>query len=116
MSLPFMLVAAADSAPSVANLVFTSAVYALIGYGLARLRWWAALPLLVFLAITLSATFKRWDDFRAAGAFPPDLPTNYRAYHVMATVVAAAIIILGMRSPRWSRRSRDPVDTLPPVG
>jgi hypothetical protein len=60
----------ARSLPSISSLVITSACYALIGYALARLRWWAGMPCLLFLALTLSATFERLDDYQARGPLP----------------------------------------------
>jgi hypothetical protein len=91
------------------------AFYAVLGYALARLRWWAGLPVLLFLALTISATFKRLDDFRAMGPLPPAFTPNYLAYHGLATAVAATIIVLGMRKQRQARRPPEPVKILPPA-
>ena len=95
-----MMIADSASLPSISNLVITSACYALIGYALARLRWWAGMPCLLFLALTISATFKRLDDYRAPGPLPSAFTAHYLAYHSVATIVAAAIIVYGMRTQR----------------
>ena len=111
----FMILPASGSVPSISNLAFTCALYALIGYSLARLRWWAGLPFLFFLAITLAATFKRLGDFRAAGALPSAFTPNYLALHSLTTAVAAAVIIFGMRQQRLRHRVSETVEILPPA-
>jgi hypothetical protein len=96
----------ARSLPSISSLVITSACYALLGYALARLRWWAGMPCLLFLALTLSASFERLDDHRARGSLPSAFTAHYLAYHSVATIVAAAIIVYGMRTQHLRRGSR----------
>jgi hypothetical protein len=91
--------------PSIANLLFTCACYALLGYALARVRWWLGLPFLLFLALTLSATFKRLDDARVLGRSAEVVP-HYLAYHGLGTAVAAAVILLGIRAQRRRRAIR----------
>jgi hypothetical protein len=99
-----MLISGSEEVPSIGNLAFTCALYGALGYGLTRIRWWAGIPFLLFLGITLAATLKRLDDFRAIGALPSAFTPHYLPYHVLATAAAASIVLLGMRQQHVARR------------
>ena len=110
-----MLIPASETVPSIGNLAITCAMYGALGYGLARLRWWAGIPFLLFLAMTLVATLKRLDDFRAIGPLPPAFTPHYLAYHSLATAVAVTVIVLGMRQQRLARHTAKRVEARPAV-
>ena len=109
-----MLIPTTETVPRLGNLAIACAVYGTLGYGLARLRWWAGIPFLLFLAVTLLATLKRLEDFRAAGPLPASFPPHVLRYHAIATAVAAGVIVLGMRQQQLSRRSGRRVE-IPPA-
>ena len=108
-----MLIPASETVPSIGNLAISCVLYAALGYALARLRWWAGIPFLLFLAITLVATLKRLDDFRAIGPLPAAFTPHYLGYHSLATAVAAAVILVGMRQQRLARRTPGHIDHRP---
>ena len=88
----------AEVGPGPVNLILTCAFWAMIGFALARVRWWAGLPSLLFLLITLIASFKRVSEPAIAALLRRAFGPHYLAYHVVATIVAAVVVLYGMRS------------------
>ena len=96
----------ADVGPSIANLCVTCAIHAVLGFALARFRWWAGLPFLLFLLLTFAASIKRLSQPALGTALLDTFGPHYLAYHGIASLLAAVVILYGMRLSWTAGRHR----------
>ena len=94
------LIEVMDKEPGIIGFWVSAIVLGIVGFYLARRRWWWAVPILMLLAIGFIGTWGEWTDPLVGPAIAQEAGRFYPFHLVASTTLAGGAIILGMLRPR----------------
>ncbi len=99
-ALALVLLEVMDKEPGITGFWASAAVLGILGYLLARRRWWWALPILVLLTASFIGTWSEWTDPFVGPAIAVEAGRFYGYHLIASTMLAAGATVAGMVWPK----------------
>lgn len=92
-----------DKEPGILSFWLSAAVLGVLGFFLARRRWWLSLPIFALLALGFLGAWHEWMDPAVGPAIAEEAGLSYPWHLIISKLLAMGLTIAGM-----VRRKRTP--------